>query len=683
MESWNENEIDTLKMFENFDTADPSPLHRNSFDHTQDESIDDDTEHFRQYVSTSKHLSSNYMLKKTQKYPSPSKKIGMQIGKPLPISRSPMYNNFLQEPDRMSGNFQSNSRDKPEWNNRVTATDIGIPSYDSSNDKYLRRHKKMMMSRKTKTLSAAYRPLPPRVLKKSKSNSASQSPSSLSKNKQKQSWPLKENIAPHMDSIDNTPHKINQSQIQQKLDDLSKLLEEKENEIRQSKIDKVNREKILEKLKNRIKKQNETEEILKSEKEKLEERLNHLSKKKSIQPINTGTKPLNDIINKQKQQLMQLQNEVNMFKMQNQMLRAQEKETREKDSTQDVHEELIKLRKQIRIEKERSRILKEKVDEFEKSSQKISKLRNYLEKEKKDSSKMQAQNTKVQQQYQDLLDQFQQSKQQISELEKEKTQLLDSIHQQKDIISIQKNKIDQLENNGTTLEQRILEIEKNSSGVAKVHQSIQQQVFEKEEDLKRVTRRVAQLEKEKSDLESLQLSLKAEHEKILNQNKKLENQVNNLHNSQLKEQSSIEIEVQKLSRENEYLKTQIQKWEMEQSKYKDVQFNYETSMKLNEKLKIQVEELTTDYHNMKELKEKSTKDLESIKTSLAQKDQQIQQIQKQNIELQSKIENQIASLSEVEELRQKLQETTERCNVLSESNSLLLMRLKREESKNK
>mmetsp|Transcript_9137 Transcript_9137/g.33730 ORF Transcript_9137/g.33730 Transcript_9137/m.33730 type:complete len:777 (+) Transcript_9137:796-3126(+) len=704
--------------------ANISPMKRSSTRRANQMPLDDDTEHFRQYVSTQKHPTGAAFLRRRtlqQKYLSPVNRVqqaahvaansqnassrlapqGFVAGM-HPGSQSPSHAQTVA-----SSNPYGASQHKPEWNNRVATHEQKIPSYNASKDKYLKRHRRTM--RKKNKLTSAYKTTPPPnrgVLngrRSIRSNNSTHSPTALAHGRRvKNAWvgPSKENLGPNARSHGLSPSPSNFAtseaqktikQLQFKLDENSRLLETRENDLKQVRHEKSTKDRLVEKIKDRYRKLKEHGTALKEENERLQDKMKRLStslkaRKKapsstsSLSSTGGGSAPsskqsLKDTLNKHRQQVSQLQNELNMFKMQNQMLRDQEKVAREGNQHQgDYVEEITRLRKQLRIEKERVRKLKERVEDKEKSSQRVDKLRNYLEREKKDASKTQALNNKLQQQFDEMQQQYNSSLSKIEDMDREKRELALKLQQLKEVILGQKQRIENLETDNIDLGQKIINMEKNTSGVAKAKNMVQQQVKEKEEDLKRVARRVSQLEKEKSDVEQQYSNLRNEFETMKNKYQQMETKMRALKSTQ-QSVSATSAENNKLQTENDRLRKDLNTRDQELKQLMDSQTSKIETERFS---KQQTEkELDSVHKELRQLRE----EVKSLRIDQSRKEQMISAIQSEKSSLEQKLDRAQVSTAEVEDLKKKLQEVTDRCSVLSESNSLLLLRLKREEAK--
>lgn len=563
------------------------------------------------------------------------------------------------------------------WNDRIQR---GIPKYDAKKDKHCKVRKKRTGSLSTrrvrtkkKTPYTSKRHGSTGTRRRTTTSKLTSSYGSTHRTRRRAS-PLKKPVKqawaeePQQYVDEATAKKIEslEFQLMQSQTESVRVIELKEHTIKQLRLEKYSKEKLLEKLKSKNTELTNRLHGVQATLEKREKRLRQLASggRRQKGSREDGPADIRETVKKQKLEIRELEGELNMFKTQNRMLRANEQQDR--NSREDARDELIKLRKRIRIEQERVRKLKEKLTTTEKASTRIEKLTKYLEREKRDATKAKEQLQKLEVAYQGVRAELADANARMAQLSGEQNTTQTRMQNKQDQLDKQRAKVEQLEADKKSLRDQIVKLERNTNATTKSTNALNRHIQEKEEDLKRVARHVSRLEKDKSDLES----------KFASQGEALQRA--RTETAELKQQFDTLKNLNKNSIESARSDSEAERRKLEQRLEK----------KYNDNLKSASRSHTEEISQLKQQHDAALQSAASKQNTLASKIKEVTErltsVNADNKTLKAKLADQSASLmlqKQVEELQQKLKESNERCSVLSESNALLLMRLKREEAK--
>mmetsp|Transcript_3646 Transcript_3646/g.5385 ORF Transcript_3646/g.5385 Transcript_3646/m.5385 type:complete len:780 (+) Transcript_3646:181-2520(+) len=656
-----------------------------------------DDEDFAQWVSNNKKLTSA-LYTRTSSTRNKSSVVRGGGGAIIPKrSSGHLRNNFVSKKRGMG--YRSREKKKPSpltspkrtkhevndnsgWNSRIQR---GIPVYDAKKDRHCKvRKKKRSGSNTTRrpkkrnpyTTSSRYgskRRATSTYSKASSHGSSTRSKRISPLTKPKQAWTEERQVLQpaEMEAYQKKIQEL-EFQLQQSQTESMRVIELKEHTIKQLRLEKYKGDKHIEKLKTKntdlIGKLSTAQTTL-EKREKREKRLKREAGRRSKGSKEvTGEVHLKEKVQRQKAEIKELEGELNMFKTQNRMLRANEQQDR--NTREDARDELIRLRKRVRIEQERVRKLKEKVSGNDKATTRIEKLTKYLEREKKDTLKYQEKFQKLDVHYQAIRAELADAKAKMTQMTGENsttTQRMQNVHGK---LETQKAKCEQLEADKKLLKDQILKLERSSTSSTKSTNTLMKQLKEKEEDIKRVARRVTELEKEKLDWEAqssnkndalkrLQVShseLKLAFENLQQVSK------NNVADERAQFDSKMEVEKRQLK----------QKLERE---FHD---------KLKEASRVHTGEITRLNAQHQQALAKANAKAVDAESKISQLTAQVKRLQEEQAVLKKKVNDTATTMmleQKIDSLTKKLKESTDRCSVLSESNALLLMRLKREESK--
>lgn len=379
-----------------------------------------------------------------------------------------------------------------------------------------------------------------------------------------------------------------------------------------------------------------------------------------------GGKKLEKSLHDAKRDNKQLVSEVDMLKTQMQLLRQNERNREE-----EYLAEMNKLRKRIGQEQEKISQLKEKTRECDRLQERVNKLTSMFEREKEEAKKNELQHKK-------LLKSIELQKQQVESMQDETnrvksdcTHANDELIKARELISQERSKVIHLEEEKANFVQKMKEATKRMEEFEAVHLK-QAKIHEEERNnLRRMMQKVTALEKEKSDLEERSIVLKNEI-------------------AAYEKQEDSYRQLRRDSDDKERLSQSLQEKIIKlQNQLDDVQKQYDQNMDISNNFKTQ---LQTEKNN-KGVADAALKEYKAKIAALTNENAELvtakQLATKQIKFLEEQVKNTVNESKDLEfettiaDLRRRLREAEERSKVLSESNRMLLMRLKREEEARK
>jgi chromosome segregation ATPase len=556
------------------------------------------------------------------------------------------------------------------WDSRL-AVNSRIPDYNAMRDRHCRVTKtpkfKTMIQKREKSAppaNAAIRPISPANPAKSLQGKqgvfktpsdrlaeVKSAPASMASPRQRAAWE-KENEEKEVATLA-LEKKIRR--LESQISKQKKLLETKEQLIKKS-------EEVTEENTNKITKFQDHIKSLRKEKKLLEE--SAVSMRQELFIARTSA---NDDYGEDSN--LQIQNQQLTQQVQQLLIQLNTRDSISLPLDADAGE-LSRLRKKIRIQQDKMNEMTDKLSEFNKYPKKMEKLKLYLERDREGSKKLTERITKLEKTNATLEEQIKQVEMERQNIDYARKNTQEDHSRIQEALQIERKRSRSEMDQSQEMTVKLRDAHKRLIEQEKLKHAMNKTVEEDKQNIRRITQKLASLEKDKTDLEEKNKQLTKELGAMSN-SKELD------YKSLRKELTEREKQVEQAQATIKTLQQEVQ--DAERQKEENVLKHSQTKSSHVKQLELVRSQLDT----ATEVKSDALKRLEKSNTTITSLTKELEQLKAER--KQNEVPTSVISEWEkrVMDLTRRLTESEERCTVLSESNGLLLVRLKRIEENNR